>query len=123
MEKTELVKPRAILAFEKRFKTEADYWGDVFYLRIASSWEELLRTSFCFVNDSSLKKENLNKVRNLMISKEGVTFTGFLICENVWGSSCMLAQGKLKTSAPDRLIMEVNDGVYLLATVDSDIIY
>lgn len=116
-----LVKPKAIQAFEKRFATEADHWGDVFFLRVADSWEDFFRTAFCFVNDSSLKKESLTKVKDLPISFDGVTLTGNLLFKNIWGSECVLVQGKLKTSpVAGCLITDLSDGIYLLSWFGSD---
>ena len=115
-----LVKPKAIQAFEKRFKTEADYCEDVFYLRIASSWQELFRTAFCFVNDSSLEEEKLLLGHYKMISSEGVAFTGELLKIDVWGSGCLLAKGELRTSHKlGRLVFDLWDGVYLVVPVGS----
>lgn len=122
----ELVKPKAIQAFEKRFAIggfaiEAERCEDVFFLRVASSWEEFFRTAFCFINDSSLKEENLRGVKDLPVSLEGVTLSGELLFRNIWGSECILAQGQLRTPpASGHLITNLLDGVYLLSWFGSD---
>ena len=121
MGKMELIKPKAIVAFEKRFKTEADHCEDVFYLRLASSWQDFFRSVFCFVNDGGFQEQNVVEVKDYKVSLKGVTFGGRLSFHNVWGSDCVLVQGKLKTPSPDRLIMEINDGVYLLSPAGSDV--
>ncbi len=123
MVETELVKPKVIQAFEKRFKIESDHWGDVFFFRITSSghdWQDFLQSAFCFVNDCSLKEENLNEAQDLKISREGVTLTGRFLQKNIWGSDCLLAQGKLKTPSPNSLTIDIYDGVYLLSPAGSD---
>lgn len=122
MGETTLLKPRAIQAFEKRFKTEAGHWGDVFYIYLASSWEDFFRSAFCFINDCSLKKENLNEAQNLEISKKKVIFNGRILFKDIWGSACLLAQGKLTTPhSLGHLPLDLFDGVYLLSWVNSDL--
>lgn len=120
MTETKLDKPRAILAFEKRFKVEADCWGDVFFLRIASSWPDFFRSAFCFVNDAGFQEKNRFKVKGHQVSSRGVTFEGSLSLCHIWGSDCMLGQGRLKTPFPDRLTTDLSDGIYLLSPVGSD---
>lgn len=120
MVETKLAKPKAIQAFEKRFKTEADHWGDVFYLRLASSWQDFFRIAFCFVNDGGWQEQNRVEVKNYQVSPNGVTFEGSFISHHVWGSDCLLVQGKIKTPSPNSLIENLSDGIYLLTPIDSD---
>lgn len=117
----ELIKPIVIQAFEKRFKIKADHWGDVFYIRVASSWEDLFMTAFCFLNDPSINNKNAFQFKSGTISSLGVMFEGRLLFRNIWGSLCMLGQGRMTTPhSLGRLPINLIDGVYLLAPVGSN---
>lgn len=120
---SQLVKPKAILAFERHFKMEAGCCEDVFFVFLARSWTELFRGIFCICNDSSLEEKKLQKEQHLVISLKGVTFEGLFLNRNVWGSHCLLAQGKLKTPLSlGYLSVDLSDGIYLLSWAGSDIL-
>ncbi|MBI4120268.1 MAG: hypothetical protein HY454_02265, partial [Parcubacteria group bacterium] len=90
MPETKLDKPRAIQAFEKRFKIEAGRCQDVFYLRLASSWQDFFRSAFCFFNDAGVQEREVAKVTDPVISLQRVAFEGSLVFCQVWGSDCLL---------------------------------
>lgn len=95
-------KPKAISSFEKKFNCLAIQYGPVFILPLARTWEDFLHSAFVFVNDCGLTPEEIVE------SQDEYSLSGRGIYQNVWGTPCLLFEGRLVTPAGEIGLPGVN---------------